>query len=899
VGNESSSNVATATIRGRLLDCRYVGIYFALALVWPVLIAFAVRGLVHYLATPDVGIGSSARLTVARTDGRWPGVDVEDQILSVGGTSVSSPTDYERVRRDLALGPVTMRFRRGEREWAVTADATPLGAAPKTGAVVQVISGAVLAIIGMLAFALRPGPLVSWLFMLLCYALAGLIVIPWWTAGVYTVPGVRVMIVLLLLASALCIHLFALFPRPVLPMVRGRRWLAWYAFAAFLAPPHVLSYPRPEWRRIWGLVDRVGRASLVVAVLVSVVLLIVQYRRARAERDAALLPQYRALAIAAAVGLFPAAAGAMILNTASGSHLVKTAPAWFYGFSVTPVGVFVALTAYVLVRHNALGVDKFTAAVVGHLGALGVVALGLGLAVIGLSLSFGTALAGSPTTLIVVTALSVLAFQPVYRRLKRRIDDWFLASPTDLARGADVLRKLVETVQTTERADACRAALEAASQLHVERVELWTHTDDGESLRRELVSGEPPMGQDVVARNGALGRCIAAGTSGGVRGVSETLLPEDAQAELWSLHLALVVPVLAHGVTAGFLGVGRKRSGAAHDRDELFFLTSVAAQVGVALERSGETGRRVGRYRLERRLGVGGMAEVFLAWQLGPGGFERKVALKQPLPHLAEDRETVAMFLDEARIGAQLEHRNIVKIYEIDRAGRSWFIAMEYVEGTSLRSLLLAAKARGQVPVPAIAVAITMAILAALDHAHNRTDPQGQPLNVVHRDVKPGNVLVALDGGVKLVDFGIARAASKLAVTRTGAVKGTIPFMSPEQFAGQALDGRSDVYSTAAVLYELLTLVRAHDDGPSRTPPPKPSAAAPDLPDALDYVVMRGLAFAPDERFQSAAAMRTALAMTGVSAASEDEVAAWVAELEPADRSKQTLTSATRRQGPQ
>src|SRR5262249_3620314 len=151
---------------------------------------------------------------------------------------------------------------------------------------------------------------------------------------------------------------------------------------------------------------------------------------------------------------------------------------------------------------------------------------------------------------------------------------------------------------------------------------------------------------------GPLGQALARREVGGVRGLAPGPLDPLAQAELWSRRLALAVPVVAHGVTTGFLGVGRKLSGGALSAEDAAFLAAGAAQAGAAGGAGGAQSARVGRYRLERRLGTGGMAEVHLAWQLGPGGFERKVALKRPLPHLSEDEGAVTLFLDEAKVAA-------------------------------------------------------------------------------------------------------------------------------------------------------------------------------------------------------------------------------------------------------
>ena len=210
-----------------------------------------------------------------------------------------------------------------------------------------------------------------------------------------------------------------------------------------------------------------------------------------------------------------------------------------------------------------------------------------------------------------------------------------------------------------------------------------------------------------------------------------------------------------------------------------------------------------GNYRLQRRLARGGMAEVFLARLIGVEGFERRVAIKRILPHLSESDEFRAMFLDEARLAAQLTHPNIVHIYDFGKADDYYFIAMEYVDGVDIGRLIRRAKER---PVPfEVAARIFADVCAGLHFAHNASDPMGRKLDVVHRDVTPQNVLVSWDGVVKLVDFGIAKAAFAAGRTRPGVVKGKYAYMSPEQVEGRSLDGRSDLFAAGICLYELVT----------------------------------------------------------------------------------------------
>jgi eukaryotic-like serine/threonine-protein kinase len=284
---------------------------------------------------------------------------------------------------------------------------------------------------------------------------------------------------------------------------------------------------------------------------------------------------------------------------------------------------------------------------------------------------------------------------------------------------------------------------------------------------------------------------------------------------------------------------------------------------------------------VERRLATGGMAEVFIAWQLGPGGFERKVALKRLLPELAEDPRHAASLLDEARIAARLSHRNVAQIYEVGLEAGQHFIAMEFVDGPPLRALIAAARKRGE-PVPlALWLEIAQSLLAALEHAHTVKDVQGESMGVVHRDVTPANLLVARTGEAKLVDFGLVLANTRLFRTQTGIARGTLPYMSPEQAAGELVDFRADLYSATATLYELLTLRRAFPEGPYvGEGPARASLTRPGLPVALDAVFARGFAASREGRPSSAAELSAEFTKAaGVTPASEAEVAVWVSAL--------------------
>ncbi|MEZ4404635.1 MAG: serine/threonine-protein kinase [Kofleriaceae bacterium] len=269
-------------------------------------------------------------------------------------------------------------------------------------------------------------------------------------------------------------------------------------------------------------------------------------------------------------------------------------------------------------------------------------------------------------------------------------------------------------------------------------------------------------------------------------------------------------------------------------------------------------GIKFGHFTLGKRLARGGMAEVFLARQRGPEGFDRRVAVKRILPHLAETADFVRMFLSEARLAARLSHPNIVHIYELGQVDGDYFIAMEFVDGIHAGQLIAHAERE---PVPAELIARIGADAAgALAYAHRLEDADGRPLQLVHRDVSPHNLMVSFDGVTKLVDFGIAKAAIKADETRPGIVKGKYAYMSPEQTVGRPLDGRSDVFSLGVVLWELLagrTIVDRGDvveamkvirDG-RWTPIER---AAPDTPPALAQAVGWALAHKRDDRATAA-----------------------------------------------
>ncbi len=273
-----------------------------------------------------------------------------------------------------------------------------------------------------------------------------------------------------------------------------------------------------------------------------------------------------------------------------------------------------------------------------------------------------------------------------------------------------------------------------------------------------------------------------------------------------------------------------------------------------------------GRYTLLRKIASGGMGQVLLG-KKGADGFEKLVVIKRILPHLVEDEEFFAMFQDEARITMRLDHPNIARINEFGEENGIHFIEMEYVAGEDLRRLDKRARAAGS-PIPLGVILRVIADAAAgLDFAHKAKDSKGNPLNLVHRDVSPQNVLVGFDGSVKMIDFGVAKAIGRAQHTATGILKGKFPYMSPEQADGRDMDARSDVFALGIVLWELLVgrrLFKGESDVQTQRlvkacQVPAPSTLAPSLSSELDDIVLKSLARNREHRYKDAAAFRMAL----------------------------------------
>ena len=274
-------------------------------------------------------------------------------------------------------------------------------------------------------------------------------------------------------------------------------------------------------------------------------------------------------------------------------------------------------------------------------------------------------------------------------------------------------------------------------------------------------------------------------------------------------------------------------------------------------------GIRFGQYVLLEKIATGGMAEVWKARMRGVEGFQKIVAIKKILPHLSDNQDFIGMFIDEAKFAAQLNHNNIIHIYDLGKIQSSYYIAMEYVDGSDLKTILKRSEERNHPLSPELALFIASKIASALDYAHRKRDFEDQEMGLVHRDVSPQNVLISEEGDIKLCDFGIAKAASQASHTQAGALKGKLQYMSPEQAWGRSIDRRSDIFALAAVLFEMLTN-RKLFSGESEMSileqvrearVTAPSQFNDEVTPQIDAIVLKALEKDPANRYQTAGEM--------------------------------------------
>src|SRR5580704_8184150 len=268
----------------------------------------------------------------------------------------------------------------------------------------------------------------------------------------------------------------------------------------------------------------------------------------------------------------------------------------------------------------------------------------------------------------------------------------------------------------------------------------------------------------------------------------------------------------------------------------------------------------IGRYRIVAELARGGMGIVHLAVSQGPGGFNKLLVVKELKPELARDETYVAMFLDEARLAARLAHPNIVQTLEVGSEGSRHYMVMEYLDGRSLHRTIRRFRDSGGFPVGAHLRVLAESLLG-LHHAHELVDFDGQPLDIVHRDVSPLNVFVTFDGQTKIIDFGIAKSVDSSLETKTGVLKGRVAYMAPEQAWGHEVDRRCDVYSAGVMIWEAAAGRRLWPGMGDveilarllREPPPTLCTVRPDAPEDLEAICARAMEKRPEERYSSTA----------------------------------------------
>jgi serine/threonine-protein kinase len=304
----------------------------------------------------------------------------------------------------------------------------------------------------------------------------------------------------------------------------------------------------------------------------------------------------------------------------------------------------------------------------------------------------------------------------------------------------------------------------------------------------------------------------------------------------------------------------------------------------ISVERSA-TPRIVGRYALFSEIAAGGMATVHLGRLLGQVGFSRTVAVKRLHPQYAKDEEFTSMFVDEARLASRIQHPNVVSTLDVVKTTEELFLVMEYVPGEALSKLVRNAAKRGERIPPNVVLGVMSGMLHGLHAAHEAKSETREPLNIVHRDISPQNVLVGIDGGARVLDFGVAKAALRSGATKDGQMKGKLSYMSPEQLNGKDIDRRSDIFACGVVLWEALAgkrLFSGADAGEILTKVltsdiPSPGTVVPGLPDAVSDAVMKALERDPDARFQTAREFAIALEQAAPLATSHS-VGEWVRE---------------------
>lgn len=274
-----------------------------------------------------------------------------------------------------------------------------------------------------------------------------------------------------------------------------------------------------------------------------------------------------------------------------------------------------------------------------------------------------------------------------------------------------------------------------------------------------------------------------------------------------------------------------------------------------------------GKYELLKKVATGGMAEIWLAKYKGQAGFEKKVIIKKILPHLSKDQEFIERLIDEGKIAVQLTHGNIAQVYDLGEVDGEFFLAMEYIEGIDLRELLGKLKEKNERLPASIAVFILSKVAEGLSYAHNKKNENNIPLNIVHRDISPSNIMLSKDGEVKILDFGIAKAKGRYVESLPGTLRGKFLYLSPEQAGGWEVDGRSDIFSLGIVAYEMLTGVRPFEGKTDleilnkviNLTPPSPKSFNPEIKSSLEKIIIKCLEKEPLNRYSSAEELHSVL----------------------------------------
>lgn len=276
--------------------------------------------------------------------------------------------------------------------------------------------------------------------------------------------------------------------------------------------------------------------------------------------------------------------------------------------------------------------------------------------------------------------------------------------------------------------------------------------------------------------------------------------------------------------------------------------------------------RVLDRYTVVGKLAQGGMAEVYLCKQQGPAGYQKLVVVKRVRPQLANDKDFVAMFVNEARLAALINHPNVVQIFDLGQTGKDWFLAMEFLDGRDMLQVGRACRGLNKAVPFDVTARIIADACAGLDHAHRLVGADGKPLNLVHRDMSPENVLITFEGSVKVVDFGIAKASDNAFRTQAGQIKGKLGYVAPEAILGRQLDGRADIFAIGATLYLFLCGRPAFTGAnpmeifeKSLKPPDPPSQINNRIPPLLEQICMKCLEQDPNQRYRTTGELRQAL----------------------------------------